>query len=114
MRNFRHAVPEDEAVAGFSLQDIAGAALDRAEHVAHVVNDIQTWDLVNALRRRLEEVQGAGQAREELPQLRWAPYREFGIPDPAAETAEPPALAFTVGATGYRGRDIIVYWTAAG
>jgi hypothetical protein len=46
-----------------------------------------------------------------LPELRWAPYQEFGIPDPAAETHEPPAVAVTVGATGYRGNDIIVYWT---
>jgi hypothetical protein len=48
-----------------------------------------------------------------LPELRWAPYQEFGIPDPAAETHEPPAVAVTVGATGYRGNDIIVYWTPA-
>jgi len=47
-----------------------------------------------------------------LPDLRWAPYQEFGIPDPAAEMHEPPSCAFTVGATGYRGNDIIVYWAA--
>jgi hypothetical protein len=53
-------------------------------------------------------------AARALPQLRWAPYREFGIPDPVAETEEPPACPFTVGAHGYRGNDIIVYWTVAG
>jgi hypothetical protein len=48
----------------------------------------------------------------DLPQLYWAPYQEFGIPDPAAETEEPPSVPFTVGSTGYRGADIIVYWIA--
>jgi hypothetical protein len=47
-----------------------------------------------------------------LPELRWAPYQEFGIPDPAWETSEPPSGPITIGATGYRGRDIIIYWKA--
>lgn len=68
--------------------------------------------------RLLEDVQAELAVRmtrdAELPQLRWAPYREFGIPDPAHETAEPPALAFTVGSVGYRGHDVIVYWKIAG
>ena len=49
-----------------------------------------------------------------LPELRWAPYQEFGIPDPASESYEPPTVPFMVGATGYRGDDIIVYWKASG
>jgi hypothetical protein len=49
---------------------------------------------------------------EALPQLRWAPYQEFGIPDPVHETLEPPATSLIVKATGYRGDDIIVYWNA--
>lgn len=65
--------------------------------------------------RLLEDVQAelaVRMAQAGLPQLRWAPYREFGVPDPAAETHDPPARPFTVGATGYRGSDVIVYWKA--
>ena len=51
-------------------------------------------------------------ARAALTELRWAPYQEFGIPDQAAEVAEPPAGRITVGATGYRGNRIIIYWQA--
>jgi hypothetical protein len=45
-----------------------------------------------------------------MPELRWAPYQEFGIPDPDAERFEAPTGPITIGATGYRGDDIIVYW----
>jgi hypothetical protein len=47
-----------------------------------------------------------------LPELRWAPYQEFGIPDQAWETTEPPSTSLVVKATGYRGNVIIVYWAA--
>jgi hypothetical protein len=59
----------------------------------------------------------AGQVTDpcrDLTELRWAPYREFGIPDPAAESFEPPAGPVLIGATGYRGDDIIVYWSRDG
>jgi hypothetical protein len=45
-----------------------------------------------------------------LPELRWAPYQEFGIPDPAAEVSEAPPGPVTVKAHGYRGNDVIIYW----
>lgn len=57
-REYRSALPEEEAVAGFSLEDITDAALNRAEHLAHVVSDCQSTDLVNALRRRAEIAAG--------------------------------------------------------
>jgi hypothetical protein len=46
----------------------------------------------------------------DLPELHWAPYREFGPDDPATETFEVPAGPIAIGAVGYRGDDIIVYW----
>ena len=42
--------------------------------------------------------------------VRWAPYQEFGIPDPAAEETEAPEGPVVIGAVGYRGNDITVYW----
>jgi hypothetical protein len=48
-----------------------------------------------------------------ITELRWAPYKEFGIADPAAETTEPPAGPVLIRATGYRGHNTIVYWTPA-
>lgn len=42
--------------------------------------------------------------------LRWAPYQEFGIPDPAQESEEAPQGPVTIGSVGYRGEDVIVYW----
>ena len=54
----RRPAPEEEAVASFSLAEVADAALNRAEHLAHVVNDVQSSDLVNALRRRWAELAG--------------------------------------------------------
>jgi hypothetical protein len=48
-----------------------------------------------------------------LPNLHWAPYQEFGIPDPANETTEPPSGPIRVMSHGYRGNDIIVYWERA-
>lgn len=47
-------------------------------------------------------------------QLRWAPYQEFGIPDPAAELTEAPAGPVIICSAGYRDDDIIVYWIPAG
>jgi hypothetical protein len=51
----------------------------------------------------------------ELPELRWAPYQEFGVPDPAAETHSAPAGPVMIGSVGYRrgpgaGDEIVVYW----
>jgi len=43
-------------------------------------------------------------------EVRWAPYREFGIPDPAAESFEPPPGPVLIKATGYRGYAVIIYW----
>lgn len=42
--------------------------------------------------------------------VKWAPYQEFGIPDPANETLEAPAHPVTIGSVGYRGPDIVIYW----
>lgn len=47
---------------------------------------------------------------KDLPELRWAPYQEFGSPDPAQESSSAPAGPVLVGSTGYRGKDVIVYW----
>ncbi len=57
----------------------------------------------------LNAVVAASEARV-LPELRWAPYQEFGTPDPELETHEPPAFPVMVGATGYTGNKITVYW----
>ena len=46
-----------------------------------------------------------------LRDVRWAPYTEFGIPDPEPESWEAPAGAITIGATGYRDDDVIIYWS---
>jgi hypothetical protein len=46
----------------------------------------------------------------ELRDLRWAPYREFGIPDPGAEEHEAPAGPVVIRSVGYRDGDIIAYW----
>jgi hypothetical protein len=57
--------------------------------------------------------EAAGQVTDpcrDLTEVRWAPYRESGIPDPAAESFEPPAGPVIICAIGYRGDDIIVYW----
>jgi hypothetical protein len=45
-----------------------------------------------------------------LPELHWAPYQEFGIPDPAEEEFCAPSGAITIAATGFRDNDIIIYW----
>jgi hypothetical protein len=45
-----------------------------------------------------------------MPELRWAPYKEFGIPDQTLERHEPPEGPVIISATGYRGNFIIVYW----
>ena len=45
-----------------------------------------------------------------LPELHWAPYQEFGVPDPGEETQEAPAGFLRIGSIGYRGNVIIVYW----
>lgn len=45
--------------------------------------------------------------------LRWMSYQEFGIPDPANETLEPPTAPFTVGAVGYNRDRIVIYWQTA-
>ena len=54
----------------------------------------------------------------DLAEVRWAPYREFGIPDPAAESFEPPAGPVWILATGYqRGQSaerIVIYWSRDG
>jgi hypothetical protein len=46
--------------------------------------------------------------------VHWAPYQEFGFPDPALETAEPPAVPVLVKATSYRREQgteqVIIYW----
>lgn len=51
-------------------------------------------------------------------ELRWAPYREFGIPFPGDQAAEAPAGPIIVQAVGYQsepGKDdvIVVYWLPA-
>jgi hypothetical protein len=43
-------------------------------------------------------------------EVRWAPYQEFGIPDPGAESFEPPPGPVLIKATGYRGYAVIIYW----
>jgi hypothetical protein len=54
--------------------------------------------------------------RPVLAELVWAPYQEFGVPDSAQETYEPPEFPVMVRATGYRGGPggvpevITVYW----
>ncbi len=48
-----------------------------------------------------------------MPEVLWAPYQEFGIPDPAQQTLEPPAHPITIGSVGYRGNEIILYWQPA-
>jgi hypothetical protein len=48
-----------------------------------------------------------------MPALLWAPYQEFGAPDPSEETSRAPAGPVTIGATGYRDDDVIVYWSPA-
>lgn len=48
-----------------------------------------------------------------LRELRWAPYQEFGIPDPAAENLQAPSGPVRIGSVGYRDDDIIVYWERA-
>jgi hypothetical protein len=47
----------------------------------------------------------------QLPEVFWAPYKEFGIPDKALEKSEPPSELVRISATGYRGIDVILYWT---
>lgn len=46
-------------------------------------------------------------------QLKWAPYTEFGKPDPDAELEGTPAGSVVVRSVGYRDEDIIVYWVPA-
>jgi hypothetical protein len=57
--------------------------------------------------------QGRGQ-----PEVRWAPYREFGIGDPAEQAYEPPAGPVIICATGYQmfqGTErIVIYWSRDG
>jgi hypothetical protein len=67
--------------------------------------------------RLLEDVQAELAVRmvlqaQPLSQLRWAPYQEFGITDPAEADPEPPDFPFTVGSVGYQGNDVTVYWKA--
>jgi hypothetical protein len=56
---------------------------------------------------------GARQVQPNLGMVRWAPYTEFGTPDPRTETYEAPAGPVLIGAHGYRGDDIIIYWKPA-
>lgn len=68
---------------------------------------------IDWLPRVLAHLRGTG-APPALPELRWAPYQEFGIPDPARETHEAPAGPVTIGSVGYRSDgDIVIYWTKA-
>lgn len=49
-----------------------------------------------------------------LSEVHWAPYTEFGIPDPALETIQPPAVPVLVRATSYRREQgteqVVIYW----
>ena len=63
----------------------------------------------NELVQRALSQRGAG-----LPELYWAPYKEFGIPDPAAERLEAPRGPVTIGSVGYQGRKIVIYWEKSG
>ena len=48
--------------------------------------------------------------RATAAEVRWAPYQEIGIPDPAAELYEAPPGPVTIGSVGYRDYDVIIYW----
>lgn len=85
-------------IAAMDLSDEPDAPFSEPDEDARAVLD----NLITMARAGLRR----------LPGLRWAPYREFGIPDPALETHEPPDVPVRICATGYRGSDITVYWRA--
>lgn len=47
-----------------------------------------------------------------MTELLWAPYKEFGEPDPSLQAHEPPAGPILIMAIGYQDqeRKIVVYW----
>lgn len=45
-----------------------------------------------------------------MTELYWAPYQEFGIPDPAQERTSAPSGPVIIGSVAYRGDDVIIYW----
>ena len=51
---------------------------------------------------------------QDLTDVRWAPYREFGIPDEAEQSYEPPAGLIMIRATAYQKNQgaerIVIYW----
>lgn len=49
----------DALFAGLDTRAVADAALDLAEHLAHVLNDAEASDRIRALRRRLDAGQPA-------------------------------------------------------
>jgi hypothetical protein len=58
------------------------------------------------------ELTGEAIRKAILAEVRWAPYQEFGIPDPAAETGDPPPHPVVIRATGFRGYNVILYWSS--
>jgi hypothetical protein len=55
---------------------------------------------------------------QDQSEVHWAPYREFGTPDPAEQSHEPPAGLVIICATGYQREQgaerIVIYWSRDG
>jgi hypothetical protein len=51
--------------------------------------------------------------RDKLPELAWARYQEFGIPDPEGESFRTPQEPVRIGSIAYRGNETVVYWSPA-
>lgn len=63
----------DRLVSGYDLSQLAAAALDLAEHLAHVYSSAESMDVVMALRRRREDLRAARRSRRVLALPREAP-----------------------------------------
>ena len=63
----------DRLVSGYNLSQVTEAALELAEHLAHVYSSAESMDVVMALRRRREKLRAARRPRRVLALPREAP-----------------------------------------